>query len=161
LDICNRKCCDLITTLLIYYQHIMTNQLLTDQNKAIVRSFYEGGTNSEAGEYGDIFHPDFKVTAPDYFPWGGTSNLKTYLDDVLEQVTAVLDFSRCRVVSLVGENDLIVIVIDIGIMGTPHTVQISEHWKITDGKAIDLWVAYFEPKQLLELIEKNAAQISR
>jgi hypothetical protein len=137
----------------------MTNQHLTDSNKALVRSFYEGGTDSEAKEYGEIFHPDFKVTAPDYFPWGGTSDLKAYLSDVLEQVTAVLDFSRCRVVSLVGENDLIVIVIDIGIKGTEYSVQISEHWMLKDGKAIDLWVAYFEPKILLELIDKNAAAI--
>src|ERR1700749_4319610 len=116
----------------------MTDQLLTDRNKALVRSFYEGGTNSEAKEYGEIFHPDFKVAAPDYFPWGGTSDLKTYLSDVLEQVTAVLDFSRCKIVSLVGENDLIVIVIDIGISGTEYTVQISEHRKRKDGLAIYL-----------------------
>jgi hypothetical protein len=135
----------------------MTNQHLTDSNKALVRSFYEGGTDNEAKEYGEIFHPDFKVTAPDYFPWGGTSDLKAYLSDVLEQVTAVLDFARCRIVSLVGENDLIVIVIDIGIRGTEYTVQISEHWQIKDGKAIYLWVAYFEPKMLLELIDRNAA----
>lgn len=135
----------------------MTNQHLTDINKALVRSFYEGGTDSEAKEYGEIFHPDFTVTAPDYFPWGGTSDLKAYLSDVLEQVTAVLDFTRCRVVSLVGENDLIVIVIDIGIRGTVYTVQISEHWTIKDGKAIYLWVAYFEPQKLMELIARNAA----
>lgn len=135
----------------------MTDQLLTDQNKALVHSFYAGGTNSEAKEYGEIFHPEFKVTAPDYLPWGGTSNLKTYLEDILLQVTAVLDFKRCEIISLIGENDSVVIVIDIGIMDTPHTVRISEHWSIQKGKAINLWVAYFEPQQLMEAIEKNAA----
>lgn len=136
----------------------MTNQHLTDRNKALVRSFYEGGTDSERKTYGEIFHPDFKVTAPNYLPWGGTSDLQAYLADVLHQVTAVLDFKRCRIVSLVGENDAIVIVIDIGLTGTDFTVRISEHWTIEGDKAINLWVAYFEPLELMNLLARNAGQ---
>lgn len=135
----------------------MTDQILTDNNKALVRSFYEGGTDSEAKTYGEIFLPEFEVTAPGYLPWGGTSSLQTYLNDVLHQVTAVLDFKRCKILSLTGENENIVIVIDIGLTGTKYSVQISEHWKIRDGKALSLWVAYFEPEQLMKLIERNAA----
>jgi len=135
----------------------MTDQLLTDQNKALVRSFYEGGTDSEAREYGEIFNPGFKVSAPDYLPWGGTSDLNAYLNNVLHQVTAVLDFKRCKIVSLVGENELVVIAIDIGLKGTDYSVRISEHWSIKGGKALSLWVAYYEPQKLMELIERNAA----
>jgi hypothetical protein len=133
-----------------------TDQVLTDRNKAIVRSFYEGGTESEAESYGAIFDPTFNVTAPAYFPWGGTSNLKSYLDNILHQVTAVLDFKRCKIISLVGENEQVVIVIDIGIKGTPFSVRISEHWTFRNGKAINLWVAYFEPEELMALIARNA-----
>ncbi|MBD1385931.1 hypothetical protein IDJ75_11620 [Mucilaginibacter rigui] len=133
----------------------MTDQDLTNRNKALVRSFYEGGTDSEKKTYGEIFHPGFHVTAPNYFPWGGTSDLNEYLEDVLHQVTAVLDFERCSIVSLVGENDEIVIVIDIGLAGTEHFIRISEHWTIKDGKAINLWVAYFEPAELVKLLEKK------
>lgn len=135
----------------------MTDQNLTDSNKSLVRSFYEGGTDSETNSYGEIFHPEFKVTAPDYLPWGGTSDLKAYLDDVLHQVTAVLDFTRCSIVSLIGENDQIVIVIDIGLTGIDAIIRISEHWTISDNKAINLWVAYFEPAALMELLQKNGA----
>ena len=138
----------------------MTDQLLTDQNKALVRSFYEGGTDSEARAYGEIFDPEFKVSAPDYLPWGGTSDLNAYLNNVLHQVTAVLDFKRCKIVSLVGENELVVIAIDIGLKGTDYSVRISEHWSIKEGKAISLWVAYYEPQKLMELIERNAAMKS-
>jgi hypothetical protein len=135
----------------------MTDQELTNNNKLLVRSFYEGGTDNEAKAYGEIFDPGFHVSAPDYLPWGGKSNLKAYLDDVLPQVTKVLDFKRCRIISLVGENEQIVIAIDIGLKGTEHSVIISEHWEIRYGKAHSLWVAYYEPQQLMELIKKNAA----
>jgi hypothetical protein len=83
--------------------------------------------------------------------------LKAYLEDVLPQVTAVLDFKRCRIVSLVGENEQVVIAIDIGIAGTIHSVLISEHWEIRDAKARSLWVSYYDPVHLMELIKKNAA----
>ncbi|QEC74774.1 nuclear transport factor 2-like protein [Mucilaginibacter ginsenosidivorax] len=135
----------------------MIDQHLTDRNKALVRSFYEGGTDSEAKAYGEIFLPEFEVTAPNYLPWGGTSNLQAYLDDVLHQVTAVLDFKRCEIISLVGENEHIIILINIALVGTADRINISEHWTIKDNKALSLWVAYFEPEALMQLIAKNAA----
>jgi hypothetical protein len=134
----------------------MINELLTAENKSIVRSFYEGGTNRNKKEYGTIFHPDFTVTAPRYLPWGGTSNLADYLKLILPQVTAVLDFNRCEIISLIGENNSVVIVIEIGLMGLPDLIKISEHWEIEDGKAFSLWVAYFEALRLIALIKENA-----
>ena len=133
----------------------MYDQELTAINKAIVRSFYEGGTDSEAKEYGQIFHPDFKVTAPDYLPWGGISNLDEYLVNVLPQVTSVIDFSKCVINSLVAENEQIVIVVTFGVIGTPHQIVISEHWVIKDKLATSLWVAYFEPKAMVDRIAYN------
>jgi hypothetical protein len=133
----------------------MINEALTTENKAIVRSFYEGGTNRDKKEYGAIFHPDFTVTAPRYLPWGGTSNLTDYLKEILPQVTAVLDFSRCAIISLIGENESVVIVIEIGLTGLFDTIKISEHWEFKEGKAISLWVAYFEALRLIALIKEN------
>lgn len=124
-------------------------------NKALVRSFYEGGTDSTGREYGQIFDPRFMVSVPDYLPWGGVSDLPAYLDDVLPQVTVLLDFKRCRIESLVAEGDRVVILIDIGLIGTTDSVQISEHWQLLDGKALALWVAYFEPAALLALIQSG------
>jgi hypothetical protein len=134
----------------------MIDQELTNRNKALVLSFYQSGTDSEAETYGGIFLPEFKVTAPDYLPWGGTSDLTAYLDNVLPQVTAVIEFSRCEVVSLVAENEKVVILVNLGLVGTTYATKISEHWEIKDGKALSLWVAYFEPKNLMDLIARNA-----
>jgi hypothetical protein len=133
----------------------MINERLTEENKAIVRSFYEGGTNSNKKEYGAIFHPDFVVTAPRYLPWGGTINLTDYLKLILPQVTAVLDFGRCKIISMIGENNSVVIVIEIGLMSLADTIKISEHWEFKNGKAISLWVAYFEALRLIALIKEN------
>jgi hypothetical protein len=47
----------------------MTELNSIESNKAVVRSFYNGGTDSEKKTYGEIFHPEFNVAAPDYLPW--------------------------------------------------------------------------------------------
>jgi len=134
----------------------MYDRELTAINKAIVRSFYEGGTDNKAKDYGQIFHPDFTVTAPDYLPWGGTSHLDDYLSKVLPQVTSVIDFSQCEINSLVGENENIVIVVTFGVIGTSFKVTISEHWVVKEKLATSLWVAYFEPQALMDRIAKKA-----
>jgi hypothetical protein len=131
----------------------MNKEALTEKNISIIRSFYEGGTDNENTGYGSIFHPDFTVTAPDYLPWGGTSGLTTYLDDVLPQVTRVIDFKRLTFDSIVGQENRVVVVINVGVVGFASLIKISEHWEMKDGKALSLWVAYFEPQALLDLIE--------
>ncbi len=121
-------------------------------------SFYQGGTDATAKSYGEIFDENFHVTAPRYLPWGGTSNLGEYLSNVLPQVTAVLDFTRCKIISLIGEDSSIVILVDIGLKGSADSVSISEHWEIYQGKAISLWVAYFDPSGLMELLQDNGTR---
>jgi hypothetical protein len=41
------------------------------------------------------------------------------------------------------------------VTGTADVIQISEHWEVRDGKALSLWVAYFEPQALLDKIKRD------
>ncbi len=77
------------------------------------------------------------------------------LNVVLPQVAKVLDFERFSYDSLTAEGDHVVALINVGVMGTSSTIKISEHWQMEGGKARSIWVAYFEPAALLELIERN------
>jgi hypothetical protein len=36
-------------------------------------------------------------------------------------------------------------------------IKISEHWDLKDEKALSLWVAYYEPKALMDRLESSAA----
>lgn len=40
---------------------------------------------------------------------------------------------------------------------TPSMIKISEHFVIKDGRAKPIWVTYYEPKALMELIAQNAS----
>jgi hypothetical protein len=38
----------------------------------------------------------------------------------------------------------------MGVTGTDHVIKILDLWTVRNGKAVDLWVAYFEPQALLD-----------
>ena len=125
-------------------------------NKSVVRTFYDGGVRGDISGFGAHLHDDFVCSAPNYLPWGGaTKGAAGYLNVVLPQVAKVLDFGRFSYDSFTAEGDHVVALINVGVTGTPSMIKISEHWSLDQGKARSIWVAYFEPAELLALIERN------
>ncbi|WP_420994183.1 nuclear transport factor 2 family protein [Cupriavidus sp. 30B13] len=127
------------------------------RNKDIVRMFYDGGVRGDIGGFARYLHPDFLCTAPDYLPWGGPRRgADHYLGVTLPQVAKVLDFGRFSYDSLIAEDERVVALINVGVAGTDAMLMISEHWILEKDTALSIWVAYFEPKALLERIAANA-----
>jgi hypothetical protein len=89
------------------------------------------------------------VTAPGYLPWGGAHRGSAFFIDVLHHLPETLDFTRFRYDSFTAEGSHAVALITIGVAGTPGSVQISEHWEVSDGLAQSIRVVYFEPQPLL------------
>jgi ketosteroid isomerase-like protein len=123
----------------------------TRDTKTLVSAYYQAGVQGILPAFGPYLHPDFAVTAPNYLPWGGTHHGADFFRDaVLEHLHEVLDFQRFRYDVFITEGDQAVALIDIGVVGTDRSVKISEHWTVKDGRAMSLWVAYFEPQPLLD-----------
>jgi len=128
----------------------------TEQARAIVKRFYDGGARGEITSFRDSLAEDFELFVPPQLPWGGTFDKDQYVA-LLPRVAAVLDFKRMTYVSLTAEGTHVVALIKIGVQGTDGSIIISEHWDIRDGKAIRLLVAYFDPTLLLTQIQAAAA----
>jgi ketosteroid isomerase-like protein len=128
----------------------------TEQARAIVKRFYDGGARGEITSFRDNLAEDFELFVPPQLPWGGTFDKDQYVA-LLPRVAAVLDFTRLTYVSLTAEGTHVVALIKIGVQGTDGSIIISEHWDIRDGKAVRLLVAYFDPTLLLTQIHAAAA----
>ncbi|TCM14237.1 ketosteroid isomerase-like protein [Novosphingobium sp. PhB165] len=121
--------------------------------KAVVDAYYQAGKEGRLTDFAPYLHSDFTTTAPDYLPWGGVHlGAAFFRDEVLPKLPEVLDFARFSYEVLVAEGDKVVALINIGITGTDKMLKISEHWAVTDGKARSIWVAYFEPQDLLDTL---------
>ena len=127
----------------------------TDQAKAVVRSFYEGGARGRITDFADRLDEAFELLVPAYLPWGGRFDKAGYVA-LLPGVAKALDFTRLDYLSFTGEGGHVVALIEIGVQGTDAAIIISEHWDIAHGKATRLRVAYFDPKILLDQIAAQA-----
>jgi ketosteroid isomerase-like protein len=91
------------------------------------------------------------VTAPSYLPWGGPHTGAAFFSgDILPSLPQVFDFSRFSYLSVTAEGDRVAAIINMGVTGTEHVIKILDLWTIRNGKAVELWVAYFEPQALLD-----------
>ena len=133
-----------------------TEQEKIEINKSVVKAFYAGGVRGDIAAIRSYLYDDFVCSAPIYLPWGGdTRSADGYVDDVLPQVAKVLDFGRFSYDSITAEGDHVVALINVGVTGKDAMIKISEHWHLDKGKARSIWVAYYEPAALMELIERN------
>jgi ketosteroid isomerase-like protein len=132
----------------------MAAQSEIERNKAVAHAFYQAGVEGCLTSFAPYLDPDFIVTAPNYLPWGGPHKGAAFFsDDVLPSLPQVFDFSRFSYMSVNAEDDRVAAIINIGVTGTDHVIKILDLWTVRNGKAVDLWVAYFEPQALLDKLE--------
>lgn len=129
----------------------MMNHSESEQSKAVVDAYYQAGVEGRLPDFAVHLHPDFTTTAPNYLPWGGAHlGAAFFRDEVLPNLPDVLDFNRFSYDVFFAEREHVVALINIGVTGADAVIKISEHWTVREGKAISIWVAYFEPQALLD-----------
>jgi ketosteroid isomerase-like protein len=129
----------------------MAAQSEIEANKAVADAFYQAGVEGRLTSFAEYLDPDFLVTAPGYLPWGGPHKGASFFSgDILPSLPQVFDFSRFSYLSLTAEGDQVAAIINMGVTGTEHVIKILDLWTIRNGKAVELWVAYFEPQALLD-----------
>jgi ketosteroid isomerase-like protein len=129
----------------------MDAQSEIERNNAVADAFYQAGVEGRLTSFAQYLDPDFLVTAPNYLPWGGTHKGAAFFSgDILPSLPQVFDFSRFSYMSVTAEDDRVAAIINMGVTGTDHVIKILDLWTVRNGKAVELWVAYFEPQALLD-----------
>jgi ketosteroid isomerase-like protein len=129
----------------------MDAQSEIERNKAVADAFYRAGVEGKLTSFARYLAPHFLVTAPSYLPWGGPHKGASFFSgDILPNLPQVFDFSRFSYLSVTAEGDRVAAIINMGVAGTDQVIKILDLWTIRNGKAVELWVAYFEPQALLD-----------
>jgi ketosteroid isomerase-like protein len=129
---------------------MMIAQRDIDRDKSTVDAFYRLGAEGRLSDFASYVHPDFKVTAPNYLPWGGTHLAEFFNGEILPNLPKDLDFSRFSYDSVTAEAGRVAVLANMGVTGADAMIQIADHWTVEDGRVTALWVAYFEPQALLD-----------
>ena len=129
----------------------MTAQSEIERNKTVAHAFYQAGVDGRLTSFAQYLDPNFTVTAPNYLLWGGPHKSAAFFSgDILPKLPQLFDFSRFSYLSVTAEDDRVAAIINMGVTGTDHVIKILDLWTIRNGKAVELWVAYFEPQALLD-----------
>ena len=118
----------------------MTSQSEIERDKAVVDAFYQAGIEGHLTSFARYLDPDFKVTAPNYLPWGGThSGAAFFRDEILPNLPDVFDFARFSYDSVIAEGGRVAAVINMGVTGTDAIIKIVDVWTVRDGQGhVDL-----------------------
>lgn len=129
----------------------MSDASISHRSKAVVDAYYQAGVENRLTSFAPYLHPDFKVTAPNYLPWGGVHyGAAFFRDEVLPNLPNVLDFSRFSYEVFFAEENKVIALVNFGLTGSDAMIKISEHWTVEQDQATSIWVAYFEPQALLD-----------
>src|SRR3984893_4437016 len=129
----------------------MTTQSEIERDKPVGDAFYQAGIGGHPARFARHLDPNFRVTAPNYLPWGGThSGAAFFRDEILPNLPDVFDFARFSYDSIIAEGGRVSAVINMGVTGTDAIIKIVDVWAVRGGKCRSIWVAYFEPQALLD-----------
>ncbi|MDL2406920.1 nuclear transport factor 2 family protein [Rhizobium calliandrae] len=126
----------------------------TKNTLEVVDAYYQAGVEKRLTDFGSYLHDDFVTTAPNYLPWGGVHHGGAFFrEQVLPNLPDVLDFGRFSYDVFFANGENAIALVNFGLTGRDEMIKISEHWTVRDGKAINIWVAYFEPQALLDSLK--------
>jgi ketosteroid isomerase-like protein len=117
------------------------------ENKEIVRSAYKGMTSGNPKAFFDALDPEIEVIEPDPLPYGGTYKGQAEVMEFMKGAAGVIDGSTLEVETLTADEDRVVATLRIGVRSGGE-VHLSEHWRLRDGKAIELRVFCFDPTKV-------------
>jgi ketosteroid isomerase-like protein len=110
----------------------------TNANKMIVADAYAALRDGDAKGFLGVLHPDIVVQEPEFLPYGGVCNGLEEFMEKLPVARTVVDSSRLEILALTAEDDRVAALLRVGVRDSEATVDMSEHWRLVDGKAVEL-----------------------
>jgi ketosteroid isomerase-like protein len=117
----------------------------SSQNKQIIQDAYDAMAAGDVNGFLGALDTEIEVREPDALPYGGLYRGLGELMGMFAKAAPVLDSSRMVVEELTAEHDRVVAVLRIPLRDGSAETLISEHWRLRDGKAVELQVFWFDP----------------
>lgn len=114
------------------------------ENKQIVQGAYEAMAGGDARGFLGVLAPEIEIHEPPCLPYGGVHRGQGEVIAFLGQAAAFIAPGKLAVTSLVAEGDTVVATLTLGLKdGTD--AEVTEIWRLADGKAVELKVFWFDP----------------
>jgi ketosteroid isomerase-like protein len=115
------------------------------QNKQTILDAYTAMSSGDIKGFMALLDRDIVVREPDSLPYGGVYRGVTELMGMFAKAAPVLDSSRLVVKEATAEDDRVVALIRVPVRASEAVALIAEHWRLRDGKAVELSVFWADP----------------
>lgn len=116
----------------------------SSQNKQIIQDAYDAMARGDVKGFLGALDPQIEVREPDALPYGGAYRGIDELIGMFAKAGPVLDSSRMVVQALTADEDRVIALLRIPLRDGTGEALISEHWRLRDGKAVELQVFWFD-----------------
>ena len=107
-------------------------------NKQIVIGAYEAMAAGDVLGFIEVLDAGIEVREPDGLPHGGNYTGLDELKQMFGRAAPVLDVGKLELHELTAEEDRVVALLRVPLRNGEGNALISEHWRLRDGKAVEL-----------------------
>ena len=113
-------------------------------NKQIVIGAYEAMAAGDVLGFIEVLDAGIEVREPDGLPHGGNYTGLDELRQMFGRAAPVLGVGKLELHELTAEEDRVVALLRVPLRNGEGNALISEHWRLRDGKAVELQAFWFD-----------------
>lgn len=115
-----------------------STQTLTEQNRALLRNFYDAALRGDMAALTSYFADDVVVSEPDFLPYGGTYRGAEGFAALLAAMAPHADLAGLVVGDIHADDNTVYATIQLPDKHTGELVELIERAVIRDGKIAEL-----------------------
>lgn len=121
----------------------------TETNRQLVSAMYDAAGRGDFAAFLSYIDADVVVDEPPFLPYGGTYRGHGELQSLLGRVSAILDVTSLRVERLIADDDHVIGLIRVPIVGSDSEVSLAEMSVIREGKVAEMRIFFHEAGTLV------------
>jgi ketosteroid isomerase-like protein len=114
-------------------------------SRDIIGGAYEALVQGDVKGFLGVLDAEIEVSEPACLPYGGTFKGLKDVMGMLGRAGPYLDSGKLVVERLIADGDEVVAMLRIPLRDGSGEAEIAEHWRLRDGKAVELRVYWSDP----------------
>jgi ketosteroid isomerase-like protein len=128
----------------------MSTTTYTETNRQVVSDMYEAARAGDLEGYLAGLAPDVVVFEPGFLPMRGTYRGPDGLQALVGKVTSLLDLSGMQIDRVIADEDHVIVLTRVPIIGSQAEVNLAEMSIIRDGKVAEQRIFVHDAGSLLD-----------
>ncbi len=116
----------------------MSHDSVTQASKQVVEKLYADAKRGDAVAVFSVMSEDLVVYEPSFLPYGGTYRGHEGFHFLFEKIGSLIDYTGLRLDSLVAQDERVIGVLYLPLIGGDGGITLAEESIVRDGKVVQM-----------------------